>query len=221
MSPDDKVVVEVFGEGRTDVGHDPRPQAPNKGVVPILLYRLCGKPATMRVKRYAIPFLQQEIASRGLRKKVEAARKLAYRNRSQAAVFVVDSEGDLERRREQLTEGRDAGPSSPPMAIGVAHPCIESWLLADASAIQQGMDLPAIPNVPDHPENLPAPCRDREDNPKTRLTKIAGSTKKELSAKEKHQIAAAMNDMKRVRTRCPLGFAPFADEVENRIRPLF
>jgi hypothetical protein len=39
--------------------------------------------------------------------------------------------------------------------------------------------------------------------------------------KEKDFIATAMNDMPLVRKRCPQGFAPFADEVENRIRPLF
>jgi hypothetical protein len=53
------------------------------------------------------------------------------------------------------------------------------------------------------------------------LARIAGSRKKELSAGEKDRIAAAMNDMELPRARCPLGFAPFADEVEDHICPLF
>lgn len=221
MSPEQSVVVEVFGEGKTDVGHDARPQRPIRGVVPILLHRLCGKPGHLLVKRYGIPFLQQKGTGRGLRNKVTAARKLAHRNRSHAAVFVMDSEGELTGRREQLAKGRDAGPSDIPMAIGVAHPCIETWLLADATAIRRGLDLPASPDVPDQPEELPAPCQDGKRNPKTELARIAGSRKKELSTEEKDRIAAAMNDMGLPRSRCPLGFVPFADEVEGRIGALF
>jgi len=221
VSPDDSVVVEVFGEGRTDVGHNGRSQRPTRGVVPILLYRLCGRPGKMLVKRHGIPFLQQKIIGRGLHRKVTAARKLANRNRSHAAVFVMDSEGDLAGRTKQLVEGRDAGPSSLPMAVGVAHPCIEAWLLSDPSAIRRGIGLPATPAVPETPEDLPAPCQDRKRNLKTELARIAGSRKKDLSTKEKDSIAGAMNDMDLPRARCPLGFAPFADEVEDRIRPLF
>lgn len=221
MSPEQSVVVEVFGEGKTDVGHDPRPQRPIRGVVPILLHRLCGKPALLLVKRYAIPFLQQKGTGRGLHNKVTAARKLAHQNKSHAAVFVMDSEGDLVGRRAELAKGRDAGPSSLPMAVGVAHPCIEAWLLSDAAAIRRGLGLATTPTVPDRPEELPAPSHDRKSNPKTELTKIAGSTKKELSTEEKDSIAAAMNDMRLPRERCPLGFAPFAGDVEDRIRPLF
>jgi len=35
------------------------------------------------------------------------------------------------------------------------------------------------------------------------------------------KIAAAINDFAQLRARCPLGFAPFADEVDRQIRPLF
>ncbi len=38
------------------------------------------------------------------------------------------------------------------MAIGVAHPCIESWLLADAAAIRRALALPATPKLPAEPE---------------------------------------------------------------------
>ena len=223
-SPDDNVVVEVFGEGKTDVGHDPRPQRPTKGVVPILLHRLCGEPESMRVKRYRIPYLQQEIGSKGLHKKVEAAKKLAYRNRSHAAVFVVDSEGggkELKKKHNDLRKGRDFGLANFPMAVGVAHPCIESWLLADGTAIRRALNLPKTPAVPNEPEELPAPRQDPHNSPKEVLRRLTGATTKELPTKDKDKIAAAMNDMDLVRTRCPLGFAPFAGEVQQRIAPLF
>lgn len=221
MSPEHNVVVEIFGEGKTDVGHDPRPQPPDRGVVPILVYTLCGRPDRMLVKCYGVPFLQQKGTGKGLWQKVRFARRQASYNRSHAAVFVEDSEGDLKEKTDTLIKGRDSGPSKLPMAIGVAHPCIESWLLADASAIQRAMSLATVPAVPDKPEELPAPCRDGKENPKTELARIAGSGKKDLSTKEKDNIARQMNDMDLPRARCPLSFAPFAEEVEDRIRPLF
>ena len=223
MNREQHVVIEVFGEGKTDVGPlDPKPQRPTKGVVPILLHRLCDKPKTMRVKRYGIPFLQNiKVSGRGYKQKGEAARKQARRNGSHAVVFVVDSEGDLKARSKTMKEGRDAGPSHPPMAIGVAHPCIESWLLTDSTAIRRALDMPSTPEIPDEPEKLPAPSQNRENNPKTVLRDISGQPKKELPTKDKDRIATAMNDMDLVRKRCPLGFAPFADEVQRHIRPLF
>jgi hypothetical protein len=172
------------------------------------------------VKRYGAPFLQDRGTGKGLWQKVRFARRQAYYNQSNGAVFVMDSEGDLEGRKAELTNGRDAGPASLPMAVGVAHPCIESWLLADAGAIHRAMNTAETPEVPDDPENLPAPSNSRQKNPKTELARAANS-RKLLAAKQKDAIAKKLNDMILVRTRCPLGFAPFADEVEEHIHPLF
>jgi ABC-type transport system involved in cytochrome c biogenesis ATPase subunit len=80
--------------------------------------------------------------------------------------------------------------------------------------------MPTAPGVPTEPEQCPAPCQNEKDNPKAILGHIAG-LKRRLSAEENWRIAAAMKDMGLVRTRCPASFAPFADEVEARIRPLF
>jgi len=221
VSPEANVVIEVFGEGKTDVGHDPRPQHPVRGVVPILLHALCGRPDRMLVKRHAVPFLQQQGIGKGIWQKVRFARRQAFYSRSDAAVFVVDSEGDLKGRARELARGRDSGPSTLPMAVGVAHPCIESWLLADTAAIRRGLGLSSTPNVTDKPEELPAPCQNRSHNAKTELRRASGSNEKELSTGEKDKIATAINDLDLLRSRCPRGFAPFADEVQQHIRPLF
>jgi len=218
VSPYSSVVIDIFGEGRTDVGDDPRPQPPAKGVVPILVHTLCGRPPTMFVKRHGMPFMQQ----RGtLRQKVRFAKRQARLGRSAGAAFVVDSEGDLRERLEELNAGRRMEPGEFPMAVGVAHPCIEAWLLADANALRRALELPANPDVPESPEDLPAPRQDRRNNPKTVLARIAGSRHQDLDADAKHRIAAAMNDMPLVRQRCPLGFDPFAGEVEQHLKPLF
>ena len=220
MDPEAPVVIEVFGEGKTDVRPDAEPGPPSQGVVPILMHRLCGRPPRMRVKRKAVAFLQ----GKGLRQKVRFAKRQARYNRSDGVVFMMDSEGDeteFTEKKAELEHGRDSGLPDFPMAVGVAQPCIESWLLADATAIRRGLALAATPAVPEHPEALPAPCRDRMNNPKSILCRLSGENKQGLSADEADRVALAMNDMGLVRLRCPLSFAAFAEEIGQRIQPLF
>lgn len=223
MSPDGNVVIEIYGEGKTDVGEaTTKPKPPDEGVIPILVSAICGRPAGMLVKRYGSVFMNGQKGS--LSQKVRFAKQQACSNRSAAAVFVVDSEGrraQLKQKTRDLHRSRDHRLPDFPMAIGVAHPCIEAWLLSDATAIRRGLELAETPEVPDEPEKLPAPCQDRQHNPKTVLVAAAGSNKKELSAKEKDEVARSMNDMSIPCRRCPEGFAPFADEVQQHIAPLF
>ena len=222
MSDDGPLVIEVFGEGKTDVGLDPRNRQPTLGVLPILVHRLCGKPKNMRVRSSTRLHLERidVKAGGGYRKKAERFRTLARQNNSAGAVFVIDSDGDLEKKQRDVTQGRDAGPADLPMAVGVAHPCVEAWLLADAGAIRRGIGLSSSPALPEDPEVL-SPKKDNKQHPKPVLARAAGSRDRDLGAKEKDAIATAMNDMDLVRRRCPLSFAPFADEVDRHIRPLF
>jgi hypothetical protein len=216
-----KVVIEVIGEGRTDVGaagassEPSAPSPPNRGVVSIVLHTLCGKPDEILVTRRHYASLQGKSRAQ----KVHFAKRQAVYSpcKSAGIVFVLDSEGDLKGRKKELTEGRDRAYPEFPMAVGVAHPCIEAWLLADAAAIGKGLNLAKTPAIPEKPEELPAPCHDGKHNPKAILKEIA---KREISADDKDCIAAVL-DISLLRQRCPLGFAPFAEEVENHIRPLF
>jgi hypothetical protein len=220
MEHETNLVIEVIGEGIADIGSEQKSGLPDSGIVPILLHKLCGKPRRMRIKRKPIAFL----SGKGLAKKAQFAKRQAFYNRSHAAVFVVDSEGghkELDAKQGDLNEGRGRELPDFPMAIGVAHPSIESWLLAVPEAIRRGLQLAATPKVPAEPERLAAPCKNRRDNPKTVLITLTGHGGGELSAAEKDKIATAINDFEQLRARCPLGFAPFADEVDRHIRTLF
>ena len=73
--------------------------------------------------------------------------------------------------------------------------------------------------VPPEPETLSAPQHNRDRNPKTVLAACAG--RPAVSAKEASMIALAINDLDLLRRVCPLGFEPFAQEVEQRLAPLF
>lgn len=216
MTPEGKLLVEICGEGKTDIGKATDEGPPTEGVVPILVHTLCGNPNRMLVR--SKPLIQ--LQGRTLEQKVRFFKRQASYNKSAAAVFVIDSDSRLRDHRKvlgRMKKARDACFPDLPMAVGAAQPCIESWLLADADAIQRAMGLWKAPDVPDEPEDLPAQCRDRRKNPKAVLHNIAGSAK----AKDKHAVARAMNDLDLVRERCPASFSPFANEVQQRIRPLF
>ena len=221
MSRDKGVVIECVLEGSTEGTGDSSPQPPNRGVLPILVYKLCGKPRDMKVVGRPFDFLQ----GKGLRQKIRFARQRAKNAESSGMVFVLDSEGtskDREGKLKELERGRTRG-AAIPTAIGVAQPCIESWLLCDSPAIRRALALSKSPVLPDDPESLPAPCKDRRRNPKTLLAEVGGvaKRKKELSTSEKDQIAEALNDLSLLCDKCPVSFAPFAEEVKKEIKPLF
>lgn len=215
--PDAAHVIDIVGEGKTDRGRGgDQPEAPTTGVVPVLVHRLCDRPDAMRVRRRGLPFLQ----GKGLWQKVRFAKRQAFNSGSAGLVFVLDTEGDHPGQLEQLQRGRDSELLDDPAAVGVAHPCIEAWLLADGSAISRAMGLSQRVDVPAAPESLPAPCKDRNQNPKAVLGRCAGQ-QRPLSASETTRIVQGIHDVNAIRTYCPIGFAPFADEVIGIIKPIF
>lgn len=222
MSRDEGVVIEFVLEGTTEGAADSTPQPPNRGILPILVHKLCGKPENMRVVGRAFSHL----AGRGLAQKIKFARQRAINECSAGVIFELDSEGDAKEQKKTLSEldrGRRMHAVEFPTAIGVAQPCIESWLLCDGPAIRRAMNLSESPNLPDKPESLSAPCKDRKRNPKTVLAEAGGvaNRKQELSTAEKDKIAGALDDLQLLCERCPLSFAPFAEEVEREVKPLF
>jgi len=206
------IVLEVFGEGKTDIGKESAmPRLPDQGVVPILVYRLCHKPAAMRVKTKRYAYLQ----GKGLWQKVRFAKRQARYNKDTCgAVFVLDTEGN-DNVIKELTKGRDHELPRFPLAVGAPRPCIESWLLGDSSTLCQTLGLGPSPELSEDPESLPAPSKNRKHNPKTVLAKLGAD-----SQIQKDTIAQELN-LKTAREQCPVSFEPFAAEIETLIRPLF
>ncbi len=213
--------IEIIGEGKTDIGatrpSESQADIPLSGVIPILVHRLCGQPKNMQVIRRKIADLQ----GGGLVNKVRFARQVAARNQSAGCVMVIDSEGDHQGQLAKVERGRKEARTNIPMAIGVAHPCIESWLLADGRVIQKALGLEKTPDLPNESEQLPAPRSNRDHNPKTVLVTHAQLSRNEIGAEQAWEVARSTKDLDDLRKRCPLSFAPFALEVETHIKPLF
>lgn len=217
------LIIELIGEGRTDIGLvrggiDATPVKPEKGVLTVLLHRLCERPTSMWIIRRRYPSL---IKKNSRAEKVKFAKIQAYENRHAGLVFVIDTEeDDLDKKRAELEAGRDMVNNGLPTVIGVAHRCIEAWLLSDPAAIARGMSLATIPACHPHPETLPAPNMNKSYNPKTELSRAAGVDRKVNSA-EATKIALEISDLNAIEAACPLGFGPFAVEVRTHILPLF
>ncbi len=210
-------LIEIVGEGKSDRGQtSDLPGPPNVGVVPVLVHLLCESPQSMRVRRRPLPFLQ----GKGLWQKVRFAKRQASNSGSAGLVFVLDTEGEHPGVLHEMRRGRDSELPHYPTAVGVAHPCIEAWLLADGPAISRAMNLALKLALPSEPESLSAPCKDRAQNPKTALRDCAGLSRL-LASEEMTRIAREIRDLDAIRARCPISFAPFADEVVAKIRPMF
>jgi hypothetical protein len=212
-----EVVIEICGEGKTDVAKmDDAPVPPAAGVVTALTHRLCDAPSALRVKRTPLMFLQQ---GKPLWQKVWLFKRTAKINGSAGCVFVMDSEGKPRDVRAELEHGRDHMHPDFPMAVGVAHPCVEAWLLSDASAVKRGFNLSGPrPTVPPNPESLPAPQANRANNPKTALAACHPNNRHPNLAEK--SLMAEHLDLATAATTCP-SFAAFAAEVRQHIRPLF
>ena len=216
------LVIEIVGEGQTDIGPTSREvvpvEEPTTGVLTILVHRLCGSPASMRVKKRKYSFLQRGSNDR----KVAFQKRQAVYNKSAGLIFVVDTEGVPPLKHRKVLElGRDRGFPDFPTVVGVAHPCIESWLLVDSSAIKKVFGLSAEPVMPECPEDLPdRPFLSKQEVAKLTLGTCAGKLGW-IDSEPAWRIAARIKNLETLREKCPLGFAAFADEVEARIKPIF
>src|SRR5947209_4637841 len=85
-------VIEIIGEGKSDVGKiDDNPRPPTEGVVAILVHKLCGSPTNLLVRRRKPLFLQR---STKLWRRVMLSKRRAEDAGDDALIYVQDTEGD-------------------------------------------------------------------------------------------------------------------------------
>ncbi len=195
MSP--PIVIEIVCEGPTDFE-----------VLRAMLLNYCQVPADSK-------FLYKQVRTllgKRLWDKVEMARFQATVSKYSACIFVLDTDGNTKLLNDMI-RGRDVR-SGLPMPVGVAHPCIEAWLLVDATAIKRGLDLIQRPVVPSEPESIAT-----ADEAKSQLASYSTQKVKELAVTQKAAIAMYINWSSVVQI-CP-SFTAFDEELTIHVSPLF
>jgi hypothetical protein len=128
-----------------------------------------------------------------------------------AVVMLVDRDGPKnDRRLSDMQQGRrEYGESRFPCALGVAVEAFDAWMIADSKGIAAaGGDGTKSHTKPEDPR-LPKDAADA-------IFGTHGGT----GLGPKYAIVAEKADLARLEKACPKGFAPFADEVRERIAPV-
>jgi len=212
--------IAVYGDGQSElgrrVGWGQTCSEPDLPALPRLVSRLTHAPAqTQYVPRL---FKPEKHTHRGpdlsrMAKKAIRTMRQATKEQCAAVVILVDrDEAGLARVRE-LRTGRDSVPAeyNLPCAVGEAVHTFDAWMIADAQAVEAaGGSLGGIPL--DQPEAL-LPERAKQ-LAKQALGHLGSMT-------DAFARVAQRVDLKGLAQRCPRGFAPFAGEVRERIRPIF
>ena len=191
------IVIEIICEGPTDFQ-----------VLRAVLIHHCQVPpdVTFLYKRFGT------LPGKRLWDKVETARFQAGVSKYAVCVFVLDTEGKPSLMND-LIRGRNAR-AGLPMPLGEAHPCIEAWLLVDATAIKRGLNLMKRPTTPVQPETIAT-----ANEAKMHLASYSTQKVKELSVAEKAEIAIHIH-WPTVAQTCQ-AFAAFDAELTTHIRALF
>lgn len=209
------------GEGPHDVGHADGRHHPAGGVVTELTRRALGTVDDASVARFwrQVPRFPRDRRQRGLAGKVMAAVLIARREGCAALVCVHDRDGD-DSRREDLRRGSDA--ATLPTACGLAVESIEAWTLGDPDAIATTLsvdatEIRAVLRARDV-ERMKESSGKPERRPKTLLRRIFGLAERDDSTELREEIARN-SDPRRLAEVCPLGFAPFLEELARIGQP--
>lgn len=229
MSP---VRILLVGEGSAEYG-----RASHEGVLQPVLRRIIDasadelefearkvsslpkRPGRPKGKRHAL---------RGNAGKAFQAFRLAKRDHD-ALVFVIDADRKRQQREEDIQKGlrvarEDSAAAALPVVVGLPKETLEAWLLGDAGAFERsGLgSRPALPRK--KTEELWGDRRDPESNhPKRVLERVVAgltSSREGRALGKARRLLARYLDPDALGEACPVSFAPFRDQVRERIGPL-
>lgn len=119
-----------------------------------------------------------------------------------ALIFLIDQDHCPERR-QQINEAQEQELGVARRALGVAVQTFDAWMLADDKTLTRALDC-QVPRQPD-PETM--------DNPKKVCADLLATGGGKMSQSELYRAIMEVVDIATLETRCPLGFAPFAERV--------
>jgi hypothetical protein len=184
--------------------------------LPCLMHRLLGEPRGTTYQPRSFHDVPP-VHERGHKyaRKVKRAILQAKRDGFDGLVVVIDRDRNRSSATvEPMREGRDALAEGglPPCAVGVAVETFDAWMIVDAKAIKAagGDATQSHPN----PESLAGKAKG--NHPKDVADAIFG-TQGGTGLGPKYAIVAENVDLDLLSRTCPEGFAPFAEEVRQRI----
>jgi hypothetical protein len=206
----------LVAEGPHELGRSGEEFAPADAPPPlaILVRRLTNAAGNVRFlcrqSKSVLNMHRGKMMSR-MGKKVYSAMWFARHGHSEkmdAVVFLSDRDGPTNKSRlREMREGRDDPGATPvPCAVGVAVETFDAWMIAEAGGIRAAGGDPA--------KAQPAP--EKTKNPKDVADAIFG-TEGGTGLGAKYAIIAENVDLELLAQACPEGFAPFAEEVRQRI----
>ena len=210
----------LVSEGRHELADCPEGYVPDEALPPlaILVRRLTGKDGKIRFccrRGKSIRNVHRGKMSSGWGKKVYSAVWCAANGTDgqtfDAVVVVVDRDGPRNAERlAEMQQGRHLyGDSRFPCALGVAVEAFDAWMIADGQGIAATGGEAAKANA--RPEDI--------RHPKEVADAIFG-TSGGSGLGPKYTIVAQNADLANLAQACPKGFAPFAEEVRQRIAPV-
>jgi hypothetical protein len=211
--------IRFIGEGVSDVGGERC-----TGIVPVLtrnvLAAKLGRAPAMEHDTAPLP----RFHGKGYAAKAQVAITEAHRQGLDGVAIAVDRDGRRGTERlKLLRQGRDAATAKAamPAAVGVAIETIEAWLLADEPAIGRALRFEKPPPCGPDPESLDGkPSTD--DHPKVRLAHhLAMDADRARANQARLEAIAEEADVAEIERRCVKGFKPFAEEVRDRLAPIF
>lgn len=213
----------LYSEGRLDLGEDDIfADDDAAGPLRVLLESLLDHCGWVLIEPRLFGKVHGGRESHGLRgfaRKVHRVLRDAELNDEQALIIVVDRDGTPGRSRfEELDRGRQD--SEVPCAIGVAQEMVEAWLLGDPGAWERafGTDAPKPPNDPEVRTTANSPSPNSAKQVLRRLLDDANATGSNL---QRYTLIARNTRWQALAVGCPRSFKPFAEEVRERIGPMF
>lgn len=141
----------------------------------------------------------------GLFKRGMAILRYARKHGYDAAVVLIDEDGDLDRHRS-FTQSQESTAFYFPRAFGIAVRAFDAWMLADEMALSKTMERTI------DRRSSPEEIKDPKQEFRSLLDSATAINK---SQAECYLEVATQTNLTLLEQRCPKGFKPFADRVRK------
>jgi len=193
----------IVSEGKHELGNEHRDQS--LAALRTLVCRVVGQDlqCDLDTVRNVGRHITGGKGDRFKRKAIECM-KQAEKRGYDAMVFLIDEDGDVDRRR-QLDMAQEYVGIGIRRAIGLAIRTFDAWMLADETALSNALSA-RVQRQPD-PEDI--------KDPKSHCRKLREDLGLGWGLTDMYEQIARIADLAIIEKRCPRGFGNFADRLRG------